>query len=461
VNVNKQQTGSEKIQRFGRFLSGMVMPNIGAFIAWGLITAFFIPTGWVPNENLAALVGPMILNLLPVLIGFTGGRLVAGARGGVIGAVATMGVVVGADIPMFIGAMIMGPLGGFAISRFDRMVEGKIPSGFEMLVANFSAGIVGMSLAILGLLGIGPVVLTLNNMLSDVVAGIVNAGLLPLTSLAIEPAKILFLNNAINHGVLGPLGIQEAESLGKSIFFLLETNPGPGLGILIAYWVFAKGMIKQSAPGAIIIHFLGGIHEIYFPYVLMRPILVLAVIAGGMSGVFTFGLFGAGLVATPSPGSIFALAAMAPRGELLGVLAGVVVSTVVSFLVAAPLIKRNQEVSEDDLDAAKSQVQSMKAQSKGLDRVQKIRVVCDAGMGSSAMGASTLKKKAKDAGLTLDISHCAIEQIPEGVDLVITHKSLADRTKGQHPKVTVLPIENFMDGAFYDELVARLKEEQK
>lgn len=288
-----------KIQAFGRFLSGMVMPNIGAFIEWGLITAFFITTGWMPNEHLGKLVGPMIVYLLPLLIGYTGGKLVHGVRGGVVGAVATMGVVVGSDIPMFMGAMIMGPIGGYAIKKFDDAVQDRIPAGFEMLVNNFSAGIIGMIITLLAYMVIGPVVLWLNKFLAAGVQAIVNAGLLPLASLFIEPGKILFLNNAINHGILAHLGVEQVSQAGKSIFFLLETNPGPGLGVLLAYWLVGKGMAKQSAPGAIIIHFFGGIHEIYFPYVLMNPILILAVILGGATGVFTFVLLGAGLVATP------------------------------------------------------------------------------------------------------------------------------------------------------------------
>ncbi len=146
------------IQRFGAKLAGMVMPNIGAFIAWGLITALFIPDGWIPNKDLAELVGPMITFLLPLLIGFTGGKLVHGHRGGVVGAVATMGVIVGAAIlspdyalaPMFLGAMIMGPLGGWIIKQFDEAIEGKVKPGFEMLIDNFSAGIVGGALAVVG-----------------------------------------------------------------------------------------------------------------------------------------------------------------------------------------------------------------------------------------------------------------------------------------------------------------------
>lgn len=257
----------EKVQSFGRFLSGMVMPNLGAFIAWGLITALFIPTGWAPNEKLSALVGPMINYLLPLLIGYTGGRVVHGQRGAVVGAAATMGVIVGTSIPMMLGAMIMGPLTAFVLKKIDEALEGKIPAGFEMLVNNFTAGIEAAVFAVLGLVVVGPVVEALSNALGAGAEVLVNAGLLPLVSIVVEPAKILFLNNAINHGVLSPLGIAQVAETGKSIFFLVETNPGPGLGILIAAFLFGKGLTKESAPGAIIIHFLGGIHEIYFPYV--------------------------------------------------------------------------------------------------------------------------------------------------------------------------------------------------
>ena len=303
-----------KVQSFGRFLSNMVMPNIGAFIAWGIITALFIPTGWLPNETLAKLVGPMITYLLPLLIGYTGGKLVGGERGGVVGAITTMGVIVGADMPMFLGSMIAGPLGGWCIKHFDRWVDGKIKSGFEMLVNNFSAGIIGMILAILAFLGIGPVVEALSKMLAAGVNFMVVHDMLPLASIFVEPAKILFLNNAINHGIFSPLGIQQSHELGKSIFFLIEANPGPGMGVLLAYMFFGRGSAKQSAGGAAIIHFLGGIHEIYFPYVLMNPRLILAVILGGMTGVFTLTILGGGLVSPASPGSILAVLAMTPKG---------------------------------------------------------------------------------------------------------------------------------------------------
>ncbi|GAA0818094.1 PTS mannitol transporter subunit IICB [Clostridium tertium] len=453
--TNSKTSTRDSMQKFGKFLSGMVMPNIGAFIAWGLITAFFIPTGWIPNELLGSLVDPMIKYLLPLLIGYTGGKMVGGARGGVIGTVATMGVIVGADIPMFIGAMIMGPLAGFVIKKFDKVVDGKIPSGFEMLVNNFSIGILGMILAILGFFAIGPVVVVLTGILKTGVEALVARKLLPLVSLFIEPGKILFLNNAINHGVLGPIGLEQVQESGKSIMFLLEANPGPGLGIILAYWMYSKGSVKQSAPGAAIIHFLGGIHEIYFPYVLMNPLLLLAVIAGGASGILVFTILGAGLVATPSPGSIFALMAMAPKGGLLPVLAGVAVATVVSFLVAAPFIKiASKNAKEEDLEEAKGKVNEMKNINKS--RVKKIVFACDAGMGSSAMGASKFRNKIKELNLGIEVIHASVDEIPKDTDIVVTHKTLIDRAKKSCPNAELIGIQNFLTDDNIQNLYNRL-----
>lgn len=338
----------EKIQQFGGFLAGMIIPNMGAFIAWGLITALFIPTGWIPNEKFGEIVGPMILYLLPILIGYTGGKMVHDVRGGVVGAAATIGVIVGAEIPMFLGGMIMGPLGGWCIKKVDEFLEEKIPVGFEMLINNFSAGILGVILVLLGNVVIGPVVQAISNVAGTVVDALVAARLLPLAAIVIEPAKVLFLNNALNHGVLAPLGVAAVEESGRALHFLLETNPGPGLGLLVAYYVAGKGMLKESAPGAMIIHFLGGIHEIYFPYVLAHPIMILSVISGGLAADFWFTITGAGLVATPSPGSIFAYLAVTPPGQYFFVLTGVTIGAVVSFLVGAAILRFRPVAEEEE-----------------------------------------------------------------------------------------------------------------
>jgi len=453
----------------------MVMPNIGAFIAWGFITALFIPTGWVPNETLASLVDPMITYLLPLLIGFTGGKLVGGERGAVVGAITTMGVIAGTDIPMFMGAMIVGPMGGLAIKNFDQAVDGKVKSGFEMLVNNFSSGIIGMLCAILAYLFIGPFVKILSGGLAAGVNFLIEVGLLPLTSIFVEPAKILFLNNAINHGIFSPLGIQQASETGQSIFFLIEANPGPGLGVLLAYMLFGKGIAKQTAGGATIIHFFGGIHEIYFPYILMNPRLVLAVIAGGMTGVFVLTLFNAGLVSAASPGSIFAVLIMTQKTSLLGVLASITSAACVSFSVAALLLKTQTSADDEGgsaLKIATSKIHNMKSASKGqptienandmnLSKVQTIVVACDAGMGSSAMGASLLLKKIQDSGLDIEVINLAINNLPANVDIVVTHEDLTDLARQHTPNAHHISLTNFLDGSVYDQLIIRLLAAQK
>lgn len=457
----------EKVQSFGRVLSSMVIPNIGAFIAWGLITALFISTGWLPNEKLAELVDPTAKYLLPLLIAYTGGKNVSGVRGGVIGAIAAMGVIVGAGVPMFLGAMIMGPLAGYIIKKFDKLIEGKVPAGFEMLVDNFSLGIIGGILAIIGFLGISPVVSALNTVMEAGVGFFVDNGILPLVSIFIEPAKVLFLNNAVNHGILSPMGMQQASETGKSIFFLLEANPGPGLGILLAYCIAGKGMAKSSAPGAIIIHFLGGIHEIYFPYILMNPILLLPAIVGGASGVFTLSIFKAGLVGPASPGSILAVLGMTARDSYVGVILAVLISCAVCCVIAVPLLKIFGK--DEDIEAAKEKVRGMKNASKGITNTTTVNTVtvkdvknivfaCDAGMGSSAMGATILRKKLAAAGLgSIKVVHAPVSSIPEDAQVVVTHEELKDRAARSCPGARLVLIKNFLTAPEYDLLVEELK----
>ena len=459
----------EKVQVFGRFLSGMVMPNIGAFIAWGLITALFIETGWCPNEKLAQFVTPMSTVLLPLLIAYTGGSAVAGQRGGVIGAIATMGVIVGSDIPMFIGAMIVGPLAAWIIKKFDKAVEGHIKAGFEMLVNNFSLGIIGAILACLAMYGVAPLVTGMNSVMKAGVDVFVSHGLLPLASIFIEPAKVLFLNNAINHGILSPMGIQQVEETGKSIFFLLEANPGPGLGILLAYCIAGKGNAKSSAPGAVIIHFLGGIHEIYFPYILMNPLLLISVIAGGASGIFCFNLFNVGLTAPASPGSIIAIMMMAEKHSYFGLIVGVAVAALVSFAISVPILKFMGK--DTSLEDAQRQKDAMKKQAKGIaaetaatvpaantGKVTKIAFACDAGMGSSAMGATVLKKKLAAAGLEgIEVIHTPVSSIPADVQIVVTHEELGERAAHSNPNAERILITNFLAAPEYATLVENLK----
>ncbi len=447
------------IQKFGKFLSAMVMPNIGAFIAWGFITALFIEAGWIPNERLATLVDPMLKYLIPTLIAFQGGRMVGGDRGGVMGAVATLGVIAGSEQTMLIGAMAMGPFAGFIIKKFDKAVEGKIPAGFEMLVNNFSVGIFGMILAIIGYYLIGPVMATILAILTAGVEILVTNKLLPFVAIFVEPAKVLFLNNAINHGIFTPIGIEQAAETGKSIMYMLEANPGPGLGVLLAYWMFSKDRVtKSSAPGAVIIHFFGGIHEIYFPYVLMNPVIIIAPIAASIVTIFYYSIMGAGLVGPASPGSIIAFLAVAPKGETLKVLIGVVLAAAVSFLVASPIVKLS---GNKNLDEATDKMKNMKAEAKGLAKtngeIKKIVFACDAGMGSSAMGATKFRNRIASLNLGITVINTSVDNVPADADVVVCQAVLQDRAKASAPQAELITIGNFLADPNLDALFASLE----
>ncbi|MBE6736082.1 MAG: PTS mannitol transporter subunit IICBA [Ruminococcaceae bacterium] len=458
------------LQRFGKFLSAMVMPNIGAFIAWGFITALFIADGWLPNERLASIQPYMLYYLIPVLIAGQGGYMVGGDRGRVMGAIAVMGTIAGVGgtegQPMLLGAMVMGPLAGWCIKKFDQFMETRMPAGFEMLINNFSVGILGMLLAILGFYGIGPAMTAILAVLSAGVDVLVNHGLLPLAAIFIEPAKVLFLNNAINHGIFTPIGTEQALETGRSIMYMLEADPGPGLGVLLAYWAFAKDkMTKQSVPGAVIIHFFGGIHEIYFPYVLMNPLVIIAPIVGNMVAIFWFSIMKCGLVSPAAPGSIIAFLSMTPKDKMWQTIVGVLLATVVSFLIAAPIIKFTDKGK--NLEDAQDQVAASKAQAKGAalaagagiadpSLVKKIIFACDAGMGSSAMGATKFRNRIKELRPDITVTNTSVDNIPADCDIAVVQEMLIDRAQKSAPQAEIVSIGNFLADPALDVLFEKI-----
>ena len=468
-----------RIQAFGGFLTGMVLPNIGAFIAWGLLTALFMPNGYFPNETLDAMRPFMLRFMLPTLMAYSGGKAVYKSRGAVIGVVATFGVIAAAEVPMFIGAMVMGPLAALVLKKFDGLIDGKVKSGFEMLVNNFSLGIIGMLIAILGNLTFSPMILGLNEFFRIAVEALVDRNLLFAMPIFTEPARMLFLNNAISQGIMNPMGIQDAAEAGQSVFFLLTSNPGPGLGLLLAYWKFGKGNAKDNAPSAAIIHFFGGIHEMYFPYVLMKPVLIISTMVGWMCSNLFYNLTGAGLVAYPSPGSFISYMLMTPPGEHIKIIAGVAIGVVVSFAIASPILKADKKVyTEEDLAISTDKVQELKGKKKpaasqpvaeaatvsaaapGIPMTEDVSLIvfaCDAGMGSSAMGCSVLKKKVKNAGLDIEVIHSAIEEIPaDRAQIIVCHESLKDRAKRIAPEAYFVTVSNFVNAPEYDKLVSDL-----
>ena len=453
------------VQRFGKFLSAMVMPNIGALIAFGFLAALFIDSGWIPNEGFNSLVSPMLTYLIPILIASTGGRMIGGDRGRVVGAIAVIGAIMSnTSITMLMAAMILGPLAGFCIKKFDQVMEGHMPAGFEMLINNFSAGIIGMLLAMIGYVAIGPIMSAILAVLSAGVNLLVQNSLLPLVAVFIEPAKVLFLNNAINHGIFTPLATAQAADAGKSIMYMLEPNPGPGLGVLLAYMFFCKDKVtRDSAPGAVIIHLLGGIHEIYFPYILMNPLVIVAPILGNMAAIFWFSLTDCGLVGPASPGSIIAYLMMTPGSDMVKVLIGVVLATGISFAVASPIVKL---AGGKSLEEAQSEVASMKSVSKGeavvpgtiqcSTEVRKIIFACDAGMGSSAMGATKFRNRIKNDRPDISVSNTSVDNIPQDCDIAVVQTTLAARAKKAAPNAQLITIGNFLADPALDALYVQL-----
>ncbi|OON41089.1 PTS mannitol transporter subunit IIBC [Izhakiella australiensis] len=457
-----------KVQRFGNFLSGMVMPNLGVFVAWGLLTALFIPTGWLPNPHLGALVSPILTYLLPLLVGFTGGYIVHGQRGGALGALATMGLIIGSDVTMLSGAMVIGPTAAWIMKKVDNYLEGKFRAGFEMLISNFSMGIIGLLITLLGYLIIGPIIEFLIHVLSAGVNWTISHKVLPLISIFVAPAQVLFLNNAINHGIMAPLGLEQVAETGKSVLFLVDANCGPSVGTLLAISLFGKGMAKKTAPTAALIAGVGGIGEVYFPFVLMKPVLVFATMAGITTSLSCFLMLGGGTVATPSPGSFIALLMLTPKGAMVGNLVGFFAGMLVSFLVASVILKldRSQAAEEEPGElaadvAATSGVAIIVPEA--TQPLKRIIVACDAGMGSSAMGASILRNKLRKAMLDVEVNNSQIEAIPGGADLIVTHTRLIDRAKKLHDdgRVQFIAIENFMEAKTWDAIVGMVKQRRE
>jgi PTS system mannitol-specific IIC component len=472
--------------KIGRLFSMMVFQNIAALMVVGIIRALFGVYGWWPNDRILLMLNPMLNLLIPVLIGYTGGRILGGQRAGVVAAVVTMGIALASSVPMIIGAMIVGALIGWLVRKIDKILENRLPIGFELLVANFIYAVLAVVLTIISFLYIGQALSSGIIWLNKVMESIINSGLLPLASIIIEPAKVFFFNNVMSQGMLSPLGIHQVKNFGKSVFFLLETNPGPGIGLMLAWLLKSQGKQRKIARATLVIHSLGGIHEVYFPYVLMNPRLLLAVVTGGMTGIAIFQYMDVGLVAIPSPPSIVLLAALAPRDDIMAVLLGIAGSSLVSFMTAYLLIKSNAELplmdmnikNWEDLDGRREESdtdiplfsmgkllskermpteEQRLLESKKQRNIQTIVFACDAGIYSSAMGAALLRKKLKEAGLKIIVKNSSVDRIPRDADLIITQKYLMQRAMESAPNAEHISITSYIDSTNYDVIISRLK----
>ncbi|WP_027417956.1 PTS sugar transporter subunit IIA [Aneurinibacillus terranovensis] len=454
----------KRLNRIGRFLSTLVFQNISGLIALGIIRILFGPTGWWPHQEIYPIIDSLVKYFIPILFAYTGGKMTGGQRGGIMASFVTLGLIAGStsSSPMILPALTIGPFVGYVIAKLDKWLESKIPIGFELLLYNAAAGFTGVGLTILCYVFIGPLFIKGMHWVFAETERLVESGYLPLAALVIEPAKVLFFNNVINHGILEPIGIQQTKYVGKSIFFLLESNPGPGFGLLFAYYLRAAAKEKGTVKSSLVIHVLGGIHEVYFPYALMKPLVIIPLILGGLTGDFIFYLLKAGLVATPSPGSIFVLLIMAPKNSILPIIAGFIGSAIICFLGSLYVLSRDK-VKADEIPAQSTEAalhsapkEEDKSDQKRKKRVNHIVFACDAGMGSSAMGAALLRKKLKQANLSITVTNSSVDDIPPEADIVISQAHLTERAKASAPDAEHVPITSYVDQTFYETLITEL-----
>ncbi|MDR2278611.1 MAG: PTS lactose transporter subunit IIBC [Vagococcus sp.] len=423
------------LRELGNYLSSLIMPNLSVFIAWGFINFL---ANFASGKMYLLLNGTedILINfLLPLLIGYTGGKKIDHHRGGAIAGIATLGIMVGNDNSAVLGAMIIGPIAVMCFKRLNILILKKIQNGYEMLLQNILAGVVGTLFCLVGLFILTPIINFSTLLAISGVHFLITHHLLPLVNVIIEPLKVFFFNNAINHGVLTPLGLNMVKETGQSILFLLEVNPGPGLGILLAFSLYGNQEERKQGAGASMIHLFGGIHEVYFPFVLKEPKLFLVAILSGITGTTIFQFLNAGLTMPVSPGSIILMLTSAPSHSRISLLLGVLGSALVSFILSLIiLLNRNDE---------KNVAVEIKGESQMIDQ---IIVACDAGIGSSAMGASLIDKELKRLGIELPVTNESIYEVENNrTSLILVHSQLKNQLQELAPKVQILEIDNFLD----------------
>ncbi|MFB8538316.1 PTS transporter subunit EIIC [Enterococcus thailandicus] len=416
------------------------MPNLSIFIAWGFLSFLTPYFSGELAQRLNEVSEWMLHLLLPILIGYLGGKITGNQRGAIVGAIATLGIIVGSTAPQIVGAMIMGTLAGKVYDFFENKVKEQFTIGYEMLIHNLLVGIIGGVCCLLGMIVITPLISSVSQMISQAILWLTEMKMLTLAHVLLEPLKVLFFNNIINHGILTPLGIEFAQQENSSILFLMEANPGPGIGVLLAILFQGRRETKTNAGSALMIQAIGGIHEIYFPFVLIKPKLVLAVILGGASGTFLFQLLHVGLSAPVSPGSLIVILTNTPTNQLLAVSFGILVSILVTFSCALFLLRKEavnveQEKSNDE-----------EREEMQLAKNKKIIFACDSGMGSSAMGAALLKKQLQVANLPASVDYASIYQVKDQPDqLIIVQSELTVLAQQQAPNSQILSLDHFLE----------------
>jgi PTS system mannitol-specific IIC component len=455
----------KKLDQSGRFLSQLVFQNISGLLALGFLRILFAPSGWFPHEGVYQIVDFIVLYFIPIQFANTGGKMIGGQRGGVIASFVMVGLVAGntTSYSMILPSMCVGPIIGYLIKKTDQWLERRTPPGYELLIYNGAAGLVGTLTAVVCYLYVGPLFARTMQMIYQEALLLAQSQLLPLISVIIEPSKLFFFNNVINHGILEPLGIQETKVNHKSIFFLLESNPGPGFGLLLAFYLKSKGQElaeRRNLKSSMFIQLFGGIHELYFPYALMKPLVILPLIVAGAAGNFIFYMFESGLVATPSPGSIIVLLVLAPLGEHVGIIVGFAISVAVSFIGCMFVLSvRGAQVNKQSANKpiVVSEL-SVYKQHEVVRPMKKVAFACDAGMASSAMGAALFKKKLREKNIKSEVVNCSVDRVPVDADIVVAHSHLIERARQVCPGAEFYPLVTFLDDALYERIMERIVE---
>lgn len=536
-----------KIRKIGRFYSSVIIKNIALFITYGLLSAVFSEYGWFPKENIYNMAQIIYQVLIPVCLGLTAGKKAGKEMGGLVGAITSIGVLMVENAPVITGSILLGGVGGYIADKLYERIQRKIRMGFEMLTKNVTIAIIGSIFAMLSYFIMAPILVGVDTFLLKGISELIEIHMLPLASVLIEPAKVFFLNNNMNHGILVPIGMEQIQTTGKSILFLIETNPGPGMGILMTYYILKK-RDKKEIGSYFIVESLGGIHEVYFPYVLENLKLILAVIVGGMSGILCFSIFDVGVVGPVSPGSMLTIFLMTRRESFLGIFLGIIVSAIVTCIIALIILmiekrekkkknkkrkensgegnsckieqdnnkKNSYKIEQDNnekniykkeqdnneknsykieqgndekniykmenrmneidqnhdaienrnikefnlLEGVKKEMNNQNViLYQKIDVPKKIYFICDAGLGSSAMGASLLRKRLRQEGIeSIQVVHSAVDDISEEIEFLICQKEFFDKIEKTGYQGEIYMVEGLLNISEYEPLIQKWKE---
>lgn len=463
------------IHKFGKFYSNIMINMIGIFIFVGILSVIFGDYGWAPNENIYAISQFVYSYVIPALIAYAAGNHMGqiyekrpdvpktgiNHAGGAIAVMAAAGIMIADKNCAILGAMILGPICGLLWKHVLEPLTRKAVQGMEMLTRNLVAAVVGAAFSIAAYYVLTPVLSAVTHVIMMGVDWLIAHKLICLTSVLIEPAKVFFLNNSIHHGILLPLAMQQAEQNGSSMLFLLETNPGPGLGVLLALWLSNRKKRKEYAA-YMFVECIGGIHEIYFPEVLANLWLLLALIPGGMAGTLCMSVFHVASAGLVSPGSILTVLFMSGH-HVLATLFAVAISTAVSCAIAFFILKRQGKwCTEAAISAQEEKKEEVQEKRQMLEKGQmqeiKIGFICDAGVGSSAMGAALFRRKLKEEGMDgITAEAYAVDQIPEDLTIGVCQRAFLEILQKESNLSNIVTMESLLNQTEHLALIEKLR----